>query len=58
MVGWNTKYIGGVDASDSYIVDLVEIFLDLWFGHGLCDSENVGTYRMRVCSVVVVYPLW
>ena len=58
MVGWNTEYIGGVDSSDSYIVDLVEIFLDLWFGHGLGDSENVGTYRMRVCSVVVVYPLW
>ena len=49
MVGWNTKYIGGVDASDSYIVDLVEIFLDLWFGHGFGDSENVGTYRMSVC---------
>ena len=49
MVGWNTKYIGGVDSSDSYIVDLVEIFLDLWFGHGLGDSENVGTYRMSVC---------
>ena len=46
MVGWNTKYIGGVDSSDSYIVDLVEIFLDLRFGHGLGDSENVGTYRM------------
>ena len=58
MVGWNTKYIGGIDASDSYIVDLVEIFLDLWFGHGLGDSENVGTYRMSVCSVVAVYPLW
>ena len=52
MVGWNTKYIGGVDSSDSYIVDLVEIFLDLWFGHGLGDSENVGgiaqiLYRRR-----------
>ena len=58
MVGWNTKYIGGVDASDSYIVDLVEIFLDLWFGHGLGDSENVGIYRMRVCYEVAVYPLW
>lgn len=44
-----TKHIGGIDASDSHIVDLVEIFLDLWFSHGLGDSENVGTYRMSVC---------
>ena len=44
-----TKHIGGINASDSYIVDLVEIFLDLWFSHGLSDSENVRTYRMSVC---------
>ena len=44
-----TKHIRGIDSSDSYIVDLVEIFLDLWFGHGFGDSENVRTYRMSVC---------
>ena len=53
-----TKHIGCINASDSYIVDLIEIFLDLWFGHGFGDSEDVGTYRMSVCRVVAVYPLW
>lgn len=46
---YNTKHIGRIDSSDSYIVYLVEIFLDLWFGHRLGDSEYVRTYRMREC---------